>query len=181
LNLWKESRKEEGTYKNKKPNSLNSQIIVMKKILFSVLLFTTLIGAKAQYGTLNAILDLLEEKRGINQNLQNVNIDDTKFIMIKDFPDHTERIFIIIKGNQLTYVELFDDKSNGQTSSNVFSGDVVRSNHNIISLRADKLEGSKIPIPITKTLLMTKQKNILYLIDINSKERWIDEKSLNKK
>jgi len=48
-------------------------------------------------------------------------------------------------------------------------------------MRADQLEGKKIPLPVTKTLLMTKQKKILYLIDVNSKERWIEESAINKK
>ncbi len=152
----------------------------MKK-LFIFLLFISTLGLKAQYGSVNAILDILEAKKGLNKNLSDVNIDDVKFIIIKDFDDHTERNFIIIKGNKATYVEVFDDKQTGETSSNVFSGDIVRSKHQIISLRADQLEGEKIPIPITKTLLMTQQKKILYLIDINSKERWIEESSINKK
>lgn len=152
----------------------------MKKI-FAILLLISAVGFKAQYGTINAILDQLEAKKGLNKNLGNVNIDDVKFILINDFDDHTERNFIIIKGNQATYVEVFDDKKTGETSSNVFSGDVVRSKHQIISLRADHLEGQKIPIPITKTFLMTEQKKILYLIDVNSKERWIEESSINKK
>lgn len=152
----------------------------MKKI-FAVVLLISALGFKAQYGTINAILDRLEEKKGLNKNLSNVTVDDTKFILIKDFPDHTERNFIIIKGNQATYVEVFDDKQTGETSSNVFSGDVVRSKHQIISVRADKLEGKKIPLPITKTFLMTTQKKIIYLIDINTKERWIEESAINKK
>lgn len=152
----------------------------MKK-LFVFLLFISTLGLKAQYGSVNAILDILEAKKGLNKNLSDVNIDDVKFIIIKDFDDHTERNFIIIKGNKATYVEVFDDKQTGETSSNVFSGDIVRSKHQIISIRADQLEGEKIPIPITKTFLMTQQKKILYLIDINSKERWIEESSINKK
>ena len=153
----------------------------MKKFIFSILLVISAASLKAQYASINAILDRLEERRGINQNLQNENIDDTKFVLIKDFPDHTERSFIIIKGKNATFVEMFDDKSNGKSSSNVFSGDVVRSKHNIISMRADQLEGKKIPLPVTKTLLMTKQRKILYLIDVNSKERWIEESAINKK
>jgi len=136
---------------------------------------------KAQYGALNAILQRLEEKKGVNQNLQDVNIDDSKFVLIKDFDDHTERSFIIIKGSKATYVEVFDDKQTGKSTSNVFTGDIVRSRKNIISLRADYLEGKKIPIAVTKNLLMTKQKKILYLVDINSKERWIEESAINKK
>ena len=153
----------------------------MRKIFCATLILISVVAIKAQYGSISAILDRLEEKKGINQNLKDVNINDTKFVLIKEFDDHTERSFIIIKDKQATYVEMFDDKKTGETSSNVFSGDVVRTNHNIVSLRADKLEGEKIAIPISKTLLMTKQKDILYLIDINSRERWIEENAINKK
>lgn len=152
----------------------------MKKI-FAALLLISALGFKAQYGTINAILDRLEEKKGLNKNLSNVVIDDVRFVLIKDFDDHIERNFIIIKGNLATYVEVFDDKKTGDTSSNIFSGDVVRSKNQILSLRADELEGKKLPLPIAKTFLMTEQKKILYLIDINTKERWIEESALNKK
>ncbi|WP_307450649.1 MULTISPECIES: hypothetical protein [Chryseobacterium] len=148
----------------------------MRKICIGILLFGTTLGLKAQYGTLNQILTRLEERKGINQHLEHENIDNKKFIFIKDAEDHTERDFIVIKGNQATYVEVFDDKSTGQSSSNVFTGDIVRKN-NIVSLRADKLENKKIPMPVTKTLLLTKQDNILYLIDVNTRDRWIDEAS----
>lgn len=151
----------------------------MRKFLIGMLLFGTL-GLKAQYGTLNAILDKLEARKGINQNLEAVNIDNKKFVFIKDEADHTERDFIVIKGNNATYVEVFDDKATGESSSNVFSGDIVRKK-NIVSLRADVLEGKKIPMPVTKTLLLTKQDNILYLIDVNTRDRWIDEASYAKK
>ena len=153
----------------------------MKKIFCATLILISVVAIKAQYGSLNVILQRLEERKGINQNLQDVNINNTKFVLIKDFEDHTERSFIIIKDQFATYVEMFDDKKTGESYSNVFSGDIVRTNHNIVSLRADKLEGKKIAIPVAKTLLMTKQKNILYLIDINSKERWIEERAINKK
>lgn len=152
----------------------------MKKILFFTLFFTVFALKAQNYGAINQILDRLEERKGINQNLENVNIDDKKFILIKDFEDHTERSFIIIKGKNITYVEMFDDKATGKSTSNVFSGDIIRKK-NIVSLRADQLENKKIPIPVTKTLLLTKQKEILYLIDINSRERWIHEEAYSKK
>lgn len=152
----------------------------MNKIFSGLLLIGTVFFANAQYGSLDAILTILEERKGINQNLSNVNIDDKKFVLIKDFPDHTERNFIVIKGKNATYVEMFDDKSTNESTSNVFSGDIVRSRKNIISLRADLLENKKVPIPVTKTLLLTRQDNILYLIDVNNKDRWIDEESFSK-
>lgn len=151
----------------------------MRKFLIGILFFGTL-GVKAQYGSLNSILDRLEARRGINQNLEKVNIDNKKFVFIKDEADHTERDFIVIKGNSATYVEVFDDKATGESSSNVFTGDIVRKK-NIVSLRADVLEGKKIPMPVTKTLLLTQQDNILYLIDVNTRDRWIDEASYSKK
>jgi hypothetical protein len=90
----------------------------MRKLLIGILFFGTL-GVKAQYGSLNAILDRLEARKGINQNLEKVNIDNKKFVFIKDEADHTERDFIVIKGNNATYVEVFDDKATGESSSNV--------------------------------------------------------------
>lgn len=151
----------------------------MKK-LFIGILFLGALGLKAQYGSMNEILTILEEKKGINQHLENESVDNKKFVFIKDAEDHTERDFIIIKGNNATYVEVFDDKATGETSSNVFTGDIIRKK-NIISLRANMLENQKVPIPVTKTLLLTKQKDILYLIDVNTKDRWIDEASYSKK
>lgn len=153
---------------------------LMKKILFFALFLASFVLKAQNYGAINQILDRLEERKGINQNLENVNIDDKKFVLIKDFEDHTERSFIIIKGKNITYVEMFDDKATGKSTSNVFSGDIIRKK-NIVSLRADQLENKKIPIPVAKTLLLTKQKEILYLIDINSRERWIDEEAYSKK
>lgn len=151
----------------------------MRKFLIGIFLLGTL-GLKAQYGSLNEILNRLEQRKGINQHLENVNIDNKKFVFIKDEADHTERDFIIIKGNNATYVEVFDDKATGESSSNVFTGDIIRKK-NIISLRADLLENKKIPMPVTKTLLLTQQDNILYLIDVNTRDRWIDEGSYSTK
>lgn len=152
----------------------------MKKLITITFILMFAIAAKAQYGSINAIIQRLEEKKGVNQDLSDVNIDNKKFVLVKDFDDHTERSYVVIKGNKATYVELFDDKQTGQTSSNVFSGDVVRSNKNIISLRCDVLEGQKIPVAITKTFLLTRQKKIIYLVDITNKDRWIDEISFSK-
>ena len=153
----------------------------MKKIFFTFFLLSLSLTVKAQYGTINAILTKLEERRGLNKNLAEVSLEKAKFVFIKEFEDHTERNFISFNGKNATYVEVFDDKQTGQTTSNVFSGDVVRSNRNIISLRADRLEGKKIPMPLTKTFLLTQQKKILYLVDVNSKERWIEEGAINSK
>lgn len=153
----------------------------MKKLLFTALFcIVATSGTKAQYAKINEILDRLEEKKGINQELSDENIDDKKFVLIKEFDDHGERQVLVVKGNQATFVEMFDDKQTGETSSNVFSGDVVRTANNILSFRFDKLEGKKISLPIVKTMLVTKQRKYLYLSDVNNKERWIEEDALGK-
>lgn len=153
----------------------------MKKGIFGILI---LIGFSLQaqnYGKLHEILARLEEKKGINQKvLETVSIDKKKFVLINDFDDHTERNFLVLDGKNATYVEIFDDKKTGESTSNVFTGDIIRK-RNIISLRADQLENKKISMPITKTLLLTEQKGIYYLIDINNKDRWIDEASIGTK
>lgn len=152
----------------------------MRKLFICTLFFIGLLLKAQNYAAINEIISRLEERKGINQHLENVSVDNKKFVLIKNFDDHTERNFIIIKGNDATYVEMFDDKATGQSTSNVFSGDIIRKK-NIISLRADKLENKKIPIPVSKTLLLTRQKDIIYLVDINSRDRWIDEESYTKK
>ena len=149
----------------------------MKKIFALLTLILFSVTAQAQYGTINAILQKLEERQGITKELTDVNIDNRKFMIIKDFEDHTERNFVIFKGKEVTYVELFDDKATGETTSNIFTGDFVRSRKNVISIRCNLLEGKKITIPVTKVFLLTKQRKILYLLDMNSKDRWIDESS----
>lgn len=150
---------------------------MMKKIIL-LLLGTYSLGIQAQnFGKINAMLDRLEERRGINQNLSDVSLEGKKFFSVTDFEDHTERQFIIFEpAGKISYIEIFDDKTNNQISSNVFSGTMLRSEAGVISIRANQLEGEKIPIPITKTLRLNRIKNILYLIDVNNKTRWIEEK-----
>lgn len=135
---------------------------------------------KAQYAEIDRILTFLEERKGI-KNVTNADLDNQKFILVKDFDDHTERNLVIFNGNKVTYVEMFDDKASGEISSNVFSGDMVKNNKGVISIRCDVLEGKKIPVAVTKTFLTHEQRKIIYLVDMNTKERWINEKDFGKK
>ncbi len=152
----------------------------MKKIVLGILLLGSLIFKAQNYAALNEVLTRLEERRGVNQKeMESVNVDRMRFVIIKDFDDHTERDFVSFDGNKGTFIEIFDDKSNGESYSNVFTGDIIRK-RNIISLRADMLENQKIAVPKTKIFVIAKQKDILYLIDANNKDRWIDEKSFGK-
>ena len=151
----------------------------MKNLLF-LLLAIFGISAKAQYNAVNARLERLEAKER-NVNLKDLDIINKKFVLIKDFDDHTERMFITVNGDQATFVEVFDDKATGETTSNIFSGDVVKTENNVLSFRFDMLEGKKVALPVAKNLLATKQKRVLYLVDVNTRERWIDESAINKK
>ena len=108
--------------------------------LFVVMAVLFTVSVQAQFATMNKILDRTAERRQANKDLSKITLDGKKFLLIRDFPDHTERNFISVNGDQLTFVEVFDDKQTGQSSSNVFSGDVVRTRHNMISLRQISLK-----------------------------------------
>ena len=151
----------------------------MKNLLF-VLLAIFSVSAHAQYNVVNARLERLEaNKKAVG--LTDLDISNKKFVLIKDFDDHTERMFITVNGEQATFVEVFDDKATGETASNIFSGDVVKTENSVLSFRFDMLEGKKVALPVAKNLLATKQKKVLYLVDVNTGERWIDESAINKK
>lgn len=153
----------------------------MKKNLL-LLSFVLLFGiTSAQLNVVNYSLDQLEQNKRVNSNLENESLDNKKFVLIKDFEDHTERHFIILKGNKATFIEIFDDKTTGESHSNVFSGDVLRTRHNMISLRFDTLEREKLSVPVVKSLLLKKQQTHIYLTDMNTQERWFDENSMRMK
>ncbi len=149
--------------------------------LFVVMAVLFTVSVQAQFATMNKILDRTAERRQANKDLRKITLDGKKFLLIRDFPDHTERNFISVNGDQLTFVEVFDDKQTGQSSSNVFSGDVVRTRHNMISLRADKLEGERIGLPLTKTLQLVVRDKTLYLKDIHTGDYWTEESPAKQK
>ncbi|QFG54411.1 hypothetical protein F7R58_06930 [Chryseobacterium sp.] len=151
----------------------------MRLFVVMAVLFT--VSVQAQFATMNKILDRTAERRQANKDLSKITLDGKKFLLIRDFPDHTERNFISVNGDQLTFVEVFDDKQTGQSSSNVFSGDVVRTRHNMISLRADKLEGERIGLPLTKTLQLVVRDKTLYLKDIHTGDYWTEESPAKQK
>ena len=149
--------------------------------LFIAVTLLFAVSVHAQFSTMNKILDRTAERRSANKDLSRITVEGKKFVLIKDFADHTERNFISISGDQLTFVEVFDDKATGQSSSNVFSGDVVRTTHNMLSLRAYKLEGERIGLPVTKTLQLVIRDKALYLKDIHTGDYWTEDTGSNKK
>lgn len=152
----------------------------MKKI-FSICLFFAFVGMNAQFAQINKILDELENRYGISEELKNENIDGLKFVQIKEFETYTERIIIEVKGKTATFVEIFDEKDTGESGTNVFTGDYIRTNKNMISFRFDKLEGKKTAVPKVLNLLLTKYNDTIYLLNNQTKERWIEHKKLENK
>lgn len=157
----------------------------MKKLGLVVFILLGGLRVNAQIGKVYDLLERLEERIQLGrQHLDSVSLSDKKFVLIKDFEDHIERQFIIFKTKSVTYVEVFDDKQNGQSSSNIFMGDVVRKK-DAVSVRLTTLENRRLPIPMSKNLILAKQGELLYLVDANTKDRWMDqeffEKQQNKK
>ncbi|MDL1914176.1 MAG: hypothetical protein FDW93_06620 [Bergeyella sp.] len=154
----------------------------MKKRTGLFFLFFVLFFAKSQLSAIDSYLNKMEDsERETIEKLKNTSLEDKKFTLIKQFKDHLERSVVIFEGNEAVLVELFDDKKSGETTAKIFTGDFVRTENNIISVRCDQLEGQKIPIPVTKTFLLSEKRGVLYLIDINrKKERWIDQSAIKK-
>ncbi len=108
-------------------------------------------------------------------------INNKKFVLIEEFPDHSERhILEFGADDKITLIELIDDKASGQTYSNIFSGDFIRKK-NAISIRANYLEGKQIVTPIVYSLYLMNANNMWYLKDINNSKRWIENNRLIKK
>lgn len=153
----------------------------MKK-LCTLLFLGVLNWANAQgYTELNKLLHRLEQENKINHHTEeHYDLEGKKFLYLKDFQERTERWILEIKDGKSMLVELQDDKKTGKTSSKIYTGDIVRKKH-IVSIRADKMEGQLLSIPITYLYHLTYQGGIWYLIDANTGDRWIDTNNLNKK
>ncbi|WP_300671777.1 hypothetical protein [Soonwooa sp.] len=154
----------------------------MKKTLLAGALMLTTISISAQsYQQLDDIISKIESRVKKNKNAVDFDILNKKFVLMETFDDHDERHIVEFNpDNTVTLIELFDDKENGQTASNVFTGDYVRKN-NIVSVRADMLEGKKIGMPLTYTFYLMNAKQVWYLKDTSSNKRWIENTKLGKK
>lgn len=142
------------------------------KLLIVLTFFTNILFINAQFDKVNASIQKIEAKSYSKENLTLDSLDNKEFILIKDFNDHTERYILNIKEGKATYIKLVDDKKTGKNTSKVFTGDVVKTKRATYSFRFDMLEKQKLPLPLVKTLFLTKQKNTLYFFDMNTKDRW---------
>jgi hypothetical protein len=154
----------------------------MKKTLITSALFFAAFQVQAQEsGSLAQILDKLEKNHKTAKEYDEYNLEGKKFFVLVDAPDHAERHIIeFLPDNKVQIIELIDDKKTGDHFSNLFDGDVIR-NHNSISVRADILEGKKIPMPKVYNFLLDYYKGYWYLVDINTAEKWLETHYLEKK
>ena len=154
----------------------------MKKIILACTLMLTTISIGAQnYEQLDDIISKLERRTKKNKNAEDFDLLNKKFVLMQTFDDHDERHIVEFNAdNSVTLIEIFDDKETGQSTSNIFSGDYVRKN-NIVSIRADKLEGKLIGMPLTYMFYLMNAKQIWYLKDTNNSKRWIENTKLGQK
>ena len=152
----------------------------MKKIFFCFLCLSLGYSKAQSYTSINDLLDRVEREEKINNNTELYSIAGKKFVLIKDTPDKTQRYIVELKEDTSTLIEIEDDKNTGESVSKIYSGDVLRK-RDIVSMRADKLEGKKIGMPVVYTFVLNFRKNIWYLTDANTGERWIETHYLEKK
>ncbi|MDO4762806.1 MAG: hypothetical protein Q4A00_00265 [Flavobacteriaceae bacterium] len=132
------------------------------------------------YLELNKVLHRLEQENKINHETElHYDLEGKKFLFLKDFPEKTERKILETKEGKSMLIELEDHKNSQQTTSKIYTGDLIRKKH-VVSIRLDLLEGNKLNIPIAYLYHLTYQKGIWYLIDANTGERWIDIEGLQK-
>lgn len=154
----------------------------MKKILICALFAAITISVRAQnFDSFSKILDKIETNNKTVKNYDNYVLEGKNFVVLTNAADHSERHVIqFLSDNKVQIVELIDDKKTGDHFSNIFSGDVVR-NHNKLSVRADVLEGQKIPVPKVYNFLLNFYNGYWYLVDINTNEKWVEANLLEKK
>lgn len=141
----------------------------------------TAINLHAQdFNSISNILDKLEANNKSDKEYDRFQLKGKKFFVLVDAADHSERHIIeFLSDDKVQVIELIKDKKTGEDFSNIFSGDLIR-NHNSISVRADILEGEKIPISKVYNLLLNYSKGYWYLIDINTGDKWLETHYLDK-
>lgn len=152
----------------------------MKKIVVGFVLILSAGSLSAQnFGALNKILDKLESNSKTQIEYDNYKLEGKKFFVLAEDAEHSERHIIeFLADNKMQLIELIEDKQTKDKFSNIFNGDIVR-NHNNISVRADVLEGEKIPLPKVYNLLLNFSNGYYYLVDINTGEKWLETKYLS--
>lgn len=170
------------------PSSLQLPIFVtqnttykMKKTIFFLSLLSSVYFYSQDFSGINKILEKIEEKGKKLKDASSYDLKGKKFVLVEDFEDHGERHVLEFNADgSLTLIELIDDKSSGESFSNIFSGDYIRKK-NAVSVNANFLEGKKIAMPLVYNLYIMNAGDIWYLKDINTNKRWIENNNLIKK
>jgi len=153
----------------------------MKKTILFLSLISSVYFYSQDFSGINKILEKIEEKGKKMKDATNYDLKGKKFVLVEDFEDHAERhVLEFNTDGTLTLIELIDDKSSGQSFSNIFTGDYIRKK-NAVSVRANFLEGKQIAMPLVYSLYIMNASDIWYLKDINNSKRWIENNNLIKK
>lgn len=151
----------------------------MKKIIlfFAIFSFAFSFSQKTNtrdYEDINARLDRLLREREVEKRVLNVNLEGKTFVLIQNKGTLVYKYVVsFLADKNINIIELINDTSAQSKTTKLYSGDFVR-NNNYISVRADVLEGQKIGIPLTYNFMIQERDGILFLININNNEKWID-------
>lgn len=153
----------------------------MKNIISLLLLILCASTFNAQrFGEINDRLQKMSKKRTWDSGIIDADLAGKKFVIVKS--EGTTVIKRILQfeenKNKITLIELVEDKKTDDSSSKIYSGDIVKKDNNI-SLRADKLEGETIALAYTYNFILQRKQGVLYLQNINNNEKWIQTDIVN--
>lgn len=151
----------------------------MKKYI--VLLLMLPLGARAQFSSLVGAIERLEQRHGILEAPITADLSQRKFILIKENGEKIDRQTLVLSGETATLAQVTETKGSAELVSQVYQGDFIKTRKNVLSLRFSVLDGKTMPLPLTKTLMVSQQDDMLYLFDPISKERWLDAEALKNK
>lgn len=148
----------------------------MKKFILPLLLLP--FGLSAQFSSLVRAIERLEQRHGILEAPITADLSQRKFILIKEAGDKIDRQTLAFSGETATLADVVETKGNPDLNSHVYQGDYIKTRKNVLSLRFSLLDGKTVGLPLTKTLMVSQQDNMLYLFDPVTKERWLDTEVL---
>lgn len=153
----------------------------MRKLLTLMMLGALNLVNAQGYLELNKLLHRMEQENKMNHDTEAYyDLAGKRFIFQKDNEENTERrVLEIGENDEARIIIMKENKATKQQESQIYTGDFIRKKH-IVSVRADKLEGERIGVPLTYLYYITVAGGVWYLIEANTNERWIDTNDLGK-
>lgn len=146
--------------------------------LLLILISTGLFNAQS-FAEVNDRINKLSKKGNWESGIIEDNLTGKKFSLEKnDNILNSKKIIEFEPNNNITIIEMEEDKKNAKNISSIYSGDIMK-NENVISVRADKLEGKKIAFPLVYNFILQKRNGILYLHNVNNGEKWEESVIVN--